>query len=72
MGNCSRGVGSGGGWSVGGGGEVDVSCLVGTAGVGEYCWGEAGVSGGAGGGRGLGVGDACWGGGVGARVEDCE
>ena len=60
-------MGSGGGGSVGGGGEVDVSCLGGTAGVGEDCWGEADISGGAGGGRGLGVGDACWGSGIGAR-----
>jgi hypothetical protein len=58
-------VGGGGDGSVGGGGEEDVGCLGWAAGVGEDGWGEAGVGGRAGGGRGLGVSDACGRGGFG-------
>lgn len=55
----------GGRGSICGGGEVDVGCLGGAAGVGKDSWGEAGIGGRAGGGRRLGVGDACGCGGVG-------
>lgn len=56
-------MGGSGGGSVSGGGKVDVGGVGRAAGVGEDGWGEAGVR--AGGGRGLGVGDACGRGGVG-------
>lgn len=65
MGNRVRFRRGGGGGSIGGGGEVDVGCLGWAAGVGENCWGEAGIGVRAGGGRRLGVGDACGRGGVG-------
>ena len=58
-------MGGGRGGSIGGGSEEDVGCLGWAARVGEDGWGEAGVSGRAGGRRGLGVGDACGCGGVG-------
>lgn len=54
----------GGGGSIGGGGEVDVGRLGWAAGVGENCWEEACIGGRAGGGRRLGVSDACGRGGV--------